>query len=96
MKKPAYPVTRHARDRSSSRLIPEMVAEIIIDFGESEDAGDGARKYVLTKESMRDLRRAAGRAIANAVSPYRRRHAYVVAAGGRVITVAYSSHPLFD
>lgn len=92
----AYVVTRHARERSTARAIPTMVAEMIMEFGQSRDAGDGARKYALTKESMRELRRLAGRAIADAVSPYRNRNAYAVAASGRIITVAYSSTPFFN
>jgi hypothetical protein len=91
-----YVATRHARERSTARAIPPMIAEMIIEFGQSRDAGDGARKYALTKESMRELRRVAGRAIANAVAPYRHQNAYVVAAGGRIITVAYASNSRFD
>jgi hypothetical protein len=92
----SYAFTRHAKDRSGVRAIPEMIAEIIIEYGESRDAGDGARKYALTKESMSLLRRRAGRELANAISLYRNRNAYVVACGGRIITVAYSNHPLFN
>lgn len=91
-----YAFTRHAKDRSGARAIPEMVAELIIEYGESRDAGDGARKYALTKESLSHLRRRAGSGIAKALSFYRDRNAYVVASGDRIITVAYSSHPLFN
>jgi hypothetical protein len=91
-----HEVTRHARARSSARTIPPMIAEIILEFGQSCDAGEGARKYCLTKRSMRDIRRAAGRSIASAVAPFRNRNTYVVAAAGRIITVAYASHPILD
>lgn len=94
--KQAFVFTRHAHERSTARSIPPMIAELIIDFGQSRDAGDGARKYTLTKESMRELRRVAGRAIADAVGRYRNRNAYVVAASGRIITVAYSSTSIID
>ncbi|WPP03694.1 hypothetical protein [Methylocella tundrae] len=90
-----YRVTRHARERSTAREIPPMVAEMIIEFGHSHDAGDGARKYALTKDGMRELRRFAGRSITKAVTPYLKRNAYVVAAGGRIITMAYAPSPLF-
>ena len=73
-----------------------MIAEIIIEYGESRDAGDGARKYALTKRSMCELRRVAGRGLANAINPYRNRNAYVVVIGGRIVTVAYASNPLFN
>jgi hypothetical protein len=91
----AYTATRHARERSTARAIPPMIAELIIEFGTSRDAGDGARKYALTRESMRALRRFAGPAITKAVEPYRSRNAYVVAAAGRIVTVAFASRPLF-
>ena len=91
----SYEFTRHAKERSSTRNIPEMVAEIIVEYGESRDAGDGALKYVLTKKSMSELRRRAGASIVNAIAFYRDRNAYVVASGGRIVTVAYASSPLF-
>jgi hypothetical protein len=91
----AYAATRHARERFSARAIPPMIAELIVEFGMSHDAGDGARKYALTREGMRALRRFAGPAIAKAVAPYRSRNAYVVAAAGRIVTAAFSPRPLF-
>ena len=92
----SYTFTRHAKDRSGARAIPEMITELIIEYGASRDAGDGARKYALTKESLSHLRRRAGRGIAKALSFYRDRNAYVVACGDRIITVAYANHPLFN
>jgi len=62
-----YRFTRHARERSAKRGIPPFVADAIMTYGHSHDAGDGARKYSLVKESMRELRRDAGRAL-----PWRR------------------------
>ncbi len=91
-----YAFTHHAKDRSGVRAIPQMIAELIIEYGESRDAGDGARKYALTKENMSLLRRRAGSGIAKALSFYRARNAYVVTSGDRIITVAYSNHPLFN
>ena len=88
----SYSYTRHANDRSSARLIPPMIAEIIIEYGEPQDVGGGALKYALTKRSMRELRKFAGRELAKAIEPYRNRNAYVVAQGCRIITVAYASH----
>jgi hypothetical protein len=73
-----------------------MIVDMIIEFGESRDAGDGARKYSLSKKSMRELRRVAGRPIVKAVASYRNRNAYVVASAGRIITVAYAPTPIFN
>jgi hypothetical protein len=91
-----YTFTRHANERSSARVIPPMIAEIIIEYGDSREAGDGARIYALTKQSMCKLRHFAGRELAKALGQYRNRNTYVVAIGGRIITVAYSSAPLFN
>ena len=93
---PSYGFTRHANERSTSRNISPMIAEIILEFGESKDAGDGARKYALTKLSMGKIRRHGGRGLAKAIDPYRNRNAYVVAKQGHIITVAYSRAPLFN
>ena len=60
-------LTRHAHERSTSRCIPPMIAEIIIEYGQSKDAGEDARTYVLTRESMRKLRQHAGRDLTNAI-----------------------------
>jgi hypothetical protein len=94
--KQVYATTLHARERSTARSIPLMIAETIIDFGQSRDAGSGARKYALTKKSMCTLRRFAGPAIADLLDTYRHRNAYVVAAGDRIITTSFASRPLFD
>lgn len=92
----AYHHTRHARERSTARDIPPMIAETIVAYGCSRDAGGGTRKYALTKDSMRELRRVAGRPMTNAIASYQRRNAYViVGSAGRIITVAYANHPLF-
>jgi hypothetical protein len=93
--KQAYPFTRHAHQRSAERSIPPLVVEAIITYGHSFDAGDGTRKYALTKEGMAELRQFTGRPIANAIDAYRRRNVYVVVARGAIVTVAYASKPLF-
>jgi hypothetical protein len=90
-----YDFTRHARDRSTARAIPPMVAEIILEYGQSCDAGHGARKYALTRDSMRNLRRRAGPELTKALERYRTLNAYVVATAGQVITCAYAPKPLF-
>ena len=89
----SYAFSQHARERSSARVIPMMIVEIIIEYGESRDAGNGALKYGLTKQSMSKLRKIAGRELAKAIEAYR--NAYVVAAGAHIVTVAFSSKPIF-
>lgn len=90
-----YAYTLHASERSTARAIPMMIVEIIIEYGEACDAGDGALKYALTKQSMSKLRKVAGRELAKAIEPYRNRNAYVVAAGSRIVTVAFAAKPIF-
>ncbi|AUN29640.1 hypothetical protein [Niveispirillum cyanobacteriorum] len=87
-------ITRHARERTTARAIPPLIVEMIVEFGDSCDAGDGARKYALSKEGMRRLRRYAGHAVADEANRFRSRNAYVVAAHGRVVTAAFSSKPI--
>lgn len=89
-------MTRHAQERSTGRSVPPGIAELILSYGDSRDAGDGARKYGLSAESMTELRRDYGRELPKILEPYRRRGAYVVAAADRIITVAFAGKPLFN
>lgn len=86
--------TRHARERAQQRAVPAQVIGLILEYGECRDAGEGAQKFALSKSSLRALRRdldsSRGR-----FNLDRLRTAFVVAAGGRVITVAFSKRPLF-
>lgn len=85
--------TRHARDRCTARGIPPEVTEVILDFGASRDAGDGARKHALSKESLREIKRVYGPRFSKAMHKYRT--AYVVAAADRIVTVAFARQPIF-
>ncbi len=82
-------MTRHAFERSTSRSIPAMIAELIMEYGDSFDAGDGCRSYFLTRDSMKKIRNYGGPSIVNAVEPYLSRKAYVIAASGKIVTMAY-------
>lgn len=86
----AFSMTRHARERATARNIPPMIAELIVEFGASRECGDGARSYALTGDSMRAIRKAAGKEIAKAIEPYRTRKAYVIANAGRIVTAAFA------
>ena len=90
---PAFFVTQHARHRSEQRSIPHPVIGLILDYGDSLDAGDGARKFALSKSSMRTLRQDYGIQASKQLDHFRK--AYVVATKGRVITAAFAQHPLF-
>ncbi len=86
-------MTRHARHRAEQRAVPGSVIGLILDYGDCRDAGEGARKFALSKASLRALRRDLGIHAPGNLERYRK--AYVVAAGGHVVTVAFSQHPLF-
>lgn len=86
--------TDHGRTRAKTRCFPPLVIEMILDFGESRDAQNGARKYALAKSSIREVRLYAGRNVADKINRYKLRHAYVVASHGRVIKAAYANNPV--
>lgn len=86
-------LTRHARHRAEQRAIPHPVIGLIVEYGESQDAGGGAQKYALSKSGMRDLRRDLGPAAPKNLERYRK--AYVVTAEGKIVTVAFTQRPLF-
>jgi hypothetical protein len=86
----AFSMTQHARERTTARNIPPMIAEIIVEFGDSRECGAGARSYTLTGDSMRAIRKVAGKEIAKAIEPYRTRKAYVIENAGRIITTAFA------
>lgn len=90
---PSLPYTRHARDRSTARGIMPPVVELILTYGDSRNAGDGARKYALSGTSFRQIRRELGRDISRSLGKYRR--VYVVASPDRIVTVAWRHQPLF-
>lgn len=85
--------TRHAQHRAEQRAVPSPVIGLILDYGECRNAGEGARTFALSKASMRALRRDLGARVPDNLERFRK--AYVVAAQGRVVTVAFSRRPLF-
>jgi hypothetical protein len=88
-----FTVSHHAQQRMQQQNIPAGIVDLIMEFGHSRNAGDGARKHTLTKESFRAIRRSYGREVADAMNRYRR--AYIVAAGDKIITAAFANQPLF-
>lgn len=86
-------LTRHARHRAEQRAIPHSVIGLIVEYGESQDVGDGAQKYALSKTGMRHLRRDLGPEVPKNLERYRK--AYVVAAEGSIVTVAFARRRLF-
>ena len=84
-------MTRHAETRSKDRTIPPGIIDLIVAYGECSPARNGARRHALSKAGMRDIRSTFGPEVARAVDGFR--SAYVIEAGGRIITVARASRP---
>ena len=88
-----FVMTSHARHRSEQRSIPRHVIALILDYGDSRDAGDVARKFGLSKSRLRALRKDHSARVSNQLDRFRK--AYIVASEGRVITAAFAQQPLF-
>ncbi len=85
--------TRHAWHRAAERSVPTSLVNLLLDYGESRDAGEGARKFAFSKTSLRHLKRDLGPSAVKNLDRYRK--VYVVASEGKVITVAFARRPLF-
>jgi hypothetical protein len=72
--------------RMQQRSIPKHVVEYILAYAEPTAAGGGAERYAFTRTSWQRLCAQLGSELRN-VERYRR--AYVVAADGVVVTVAW-------
>lgn len=53
-------MTRHASIRQQQRGIPSLLVDLLLDFGSSEPAGEGASLLFFDKQAMRRLDRYAG------------------------------------
>jgi len=85
-------LTKHAQKRMQQRSIPQMVLDWLVDFGHSEPAGNGARKYFFDKQSRRHFKKYAGQLYG---SLEQHLNAYVVlASDSTVVTVAVRCEPI--
>ena len=53
-------LSRHASERRQQRAIPEMMIDLLLQFGSSERAGPGASKMFFDKISRRRVKAYAG------------------------------------
>jgi hypothetical protein len=53
-------LSRHACERRQQRAIPEMMIDLLLQFGSSESAGSGASKMFFDKTSRRRVKAYAG------------------------------------
>ena len=80
-------LTRHAQNRSQQRCIPPMVLDLLIQFGASESAGDGASKMFFDKSARRRVHSYAG-ALAPLLDAHLDSYA-VISQDNQVITAGY-------
>lgn len=81
------PLTRHGALRSQQRSIPWQAIDLLIDFGQEEQAGSGCHRYFFTKRTWHALCRRIG---SRAKDFERYRSAYVVVGGdGQIVTVGW-------
>ena len=81
------PLTNHARIRSQQRGIAPIDIDMLIQFGATEKAHDGAVKHFWDKASRKRLEAYTGRQASKSVAPM---NCYVVVGrSGAVITAAH-------
>lgn len=80
-------LSKHAESRMHQRAIPGLVIDLVLKFGTSEPAGNGAEKLYLDKRARRKVMSFAG-PLAGAIEPHL--DVYVlVGTDGHVITTAH-------
>ena len=80
-------MTRHAQVRSQQRAIPGLLIDLLLQFGASERAGNGASKLFFDKAARRRVQAYAG-PLAPLLSEHLDLYA-VVASDSSVITVGH-------
>lgn len=81
-------LSRHANARSQQRAIPEMMIDLLLQFGSSERAGSGVRKMFFDKPSRRRVKAYAG-PLASFLEQHLDLYAVVSEEDMKVITVGH-------
>lgn len=87
-------LSQHAQGRIAQRGLSLNEIQLIRDYGESRQAGEGARKFALSRRSVRELREDFSNLSRRRLDLLRR--AYVVATDSVVVTAAFANRPLFN
>lgn len=80
-------MSKHARTRAQQRAIPQMVVDLLLQFGRSEPAGDGTHKLFIDKSGRRRIKAYAG-AMAGVLDAHLNVYA-VISGDQQVVTVAH-------
>lgn len=51
----AVTISRHANARKQQRCIPDIVRDLVLDFGIASPAGDGADRFTFDRKSWRQV-----------------------------------------
>ena len=86
--------THHAWERIAQRGLSPHEVQLICDYGESRQAGEGARKFALSRRSIRELREDFATLSRRRLDLLR--HAYVVATDDLIVTADFANRPLFN
>ena len=81
-------LSRHANERSQQRAIPEMMIDLLLQFGSSERAGSGICKIFFDKPSRRRVKAYAG-PLASFLEQHLDVYAVVSEENMKVITVGH-------
>lgn len=85
-------LTNHAKNRMQQRNIPQIVIDWLVDYGNSEYAGEGARKYFFDKQSRKNFKKYAGKIYGTLEQHL---NAYViVASDNSIVTVGIRYEPI--
>lgn len=80
-------MTCHAAKRSQERAIPELMIDLLLQFGVSEKSGNGTSKFYFDKKSRRRVEAYAGSA-AKIIEEHLNLYA-VVGENNNVVTIAH-------
>lgn len=91
---PFIAFSSHAQGRIAQRGLSFNEVQLIRDYGESRRAGKGARKFALSRRSVRELREDFSNLSRRRLDLLRR--AYVVATDDVVVTAAFANRPIYN
>jgi hypothetical protein len=87
-------LTKHARERMTTRNIPIDIFDDLESFGELRKCRDGGYKLAFSKSSRSQIRKERGKTALKELEKYKT--LYAVMCNNKIVTVARSRTPLFS
>ena len=81
--------TQHAEIRARQRGIPPLIEEWLVEFGEEDYDGQGARRMYFSKKSIRNMEREFGRAPVRKLSEWFNVYKVEALENGSIITIGH-------